>query len=152
MVGENDLIDPVNITNRIPIAVQHQCGHGLLLLKFRHLARELFDLLVEFVGLWNLRRHWRVVMKHRHRSGEQHHAQNGLDHLLPGVADLVRFLRKLWFGHERSSSFVPQAFTTVRKMMYRRCRKCREKESWSQICWEMTARTRCERRLMKGTG
>jgi hypothetical protein len=121
LVGKTDLIDPVNIADGIAIPVEHKRWHSLLLLEFRHLLSELLHLLVQFIGLRALGRDRRVVAKHGCGAGQQHHGQHGLHHLLPAVADLDWFLLNLRIGHERSSSLVRQGFSTVRKMMYRRC-------------------------------
>ena len=100
MVGESNLINAVNVANRISIPAQHQGRHGLFLLKLRHLLRKLLHLLVQFVRLRSLRGDRSVVVEHCHRTCQQHHSQNSLHHLLPAVGNLVAGLRIFGVGHE----------------------------------------------------
>src|ERR1700683_1926536 len=126
LVGKADLVHAVNVTDGISVPVQHQRGHRLLFLEFRYLPGELGYLATQFIRLRALRSRGGVVVEHGHGSSQQHYSQRGLYHLLPALADLILFLRKLRCGHERPSSLVWKRFSTVRKMMYRGYRECLE--------------------------
>ncbi len=93
LVRESHLIHTVDVPDGVAISVEHHRRHCLLLLEFLNLGRQMMDLLLQIAWRRASCRHRRVVVDHGQCAHEQHNSQHRLHHLLPTLADFVRFLR-----------------------------------------------------------
>src|SRR5258706_12593093 len=89
LIREADMIDAINVTDRIAIAVEHERGHRLLLPEFFDLCRQFTNLGLKIVARCSLRSHWGIV-NHGHRSEEYQSSNDQLHHAISaGVSNGV---------------------------------------------------------------
>jgi hypothetical protein len=99
LVRETHLVDAINVADGVAIAVQHDGGHGLVLLELLDLCPQFVNLLLEIARGLGQRGPGREIMDHGEGSQEQDDSQNGLHGLLPAIANYAGFLRVLGFGN-----------------------------------------------------
>jgi len=92
LVRESHLIDAVNVSDGIAITVEHDGGHGLVLLELFNLGREFVNLLLQIAGGLCQGSRGSVIVDHGEGSQKEHDSHDGLHHLLPAVADRTEFL------------------------------------------------------------
>jgi len=92
LVRETNLIDTVNVSDGIAVAVEHDGGHGLVLLELFDLCRQFVDLLLQIAGGLCLGGRGSVIVDHGEGSQEEHDSHDGLHDLLPAVDDGTGFL------------------------------------------------------------
>ena len=104
LVGKSNLVDAVDVTNRISIPVQNDRRHGLLLLELLHLRGQVVNFFFKIVRRHALNSHGSVIEDHGHGAQKQQNSQDTLDHLLPSYQGHGRILAKMYCSAGSGSS------------------------------------------------
>ena len=89
LIHETNLIYAVNVANGVPIAAEHEGGHPLLFLEFRHLLGKGMYLLLQVIRLGILGRGRRIVVEHGYGADQQHGSEDSLNGLLPALGNFA---------------------------------------------------------------